>query len=180
MNSAKLKIFVLLFFSGLHFTHAQTFFKDQYVSHHTFSFFKSNVVSLVNNGTTTFDTKSDDGFSLQSKHGLIFLKRFSFQVGTGIEYSMPLDNFIVSVFFDLKFYVYKYAETSPYLMIGKAASVYYSNFKLDETYVGIGFAFEISEDLDLIIELTRRIRGLDQNKNQIFMNNENYGLGIKF
>jgi hypothetical protein len=63
-------------------------------------------------------------------------------------------------------------------MIGKATSAYYSNFKLDETYVGVGFAFEISDNLDLIIELTRRIRDLDQNQNQIFMNNENYGLGI--
>lgn len=174
----KLRWSVIIFWVGLTMSYSQTFFKDNYISHHTFSFFKSTVVSLVNNGTTSFITSSDNGFSIQSKHGLIFLKRFSFQIGTGIEYSLSINNMVVPLLLDAKIYAYKYAEASPYVMIGKCNSIYYNNFRLDETYIGIGFSFEAYDNFEIIVELIKRIRDLDQNLYHIYMNNESYGLTI--
>jgi hypothetical protein len=161
---------------------AQNFFKDHYVNHSSLAFFKSNDFSAVNNGSTAFGGKRDDGFSLQTKHGLIFLKRFSFQIGTGVDYSMHLKNMHIPVLFDFKFYVYKYAELSPFLMIGKGTTLYNRMYKIDETYIGLGFAFETNNDFELIIEVLRRIRDFDDQKNQVYFNSGAYGVsvGLKF
>jgi hypothetical protein len=162
--------------------HSQTFFKDHYVNHSSLAFFKSNAFSTVNNGSTSFEENRDDGFSLQTKHGLIFLRRFSFQIGTGLDYSLHLKNIHIPVLFDLKMYVYKYAELSPFIMIGKGTTLYNRLYKIDETYVGLGFAFETSNEFELIIEVIRRIRDFDDEKNQIYFNTGVYGLsvGLKF
>jgi hypothetical protein len=172
---------LLLFFSGLNIQ-SQTFFKDHYVNHSSLAFFKSNAFSTVNNGSTSFEENRDDGFSLQTKHGLIFLRRFSFQIGTGLDYSIHLKNIHIPVLFDLKMYVYKYAELSPFLMIGKGTTLYNQLYKIDETYIGLGFAFETSNEFELIIEVIRRIRDFDDQKNQIYFNTGVYGLsvGVKF
>lgn len=161
---------------------AQTFFKDHYVNHNSLVLFRSNDFSAVNNGSSGFDAKHDNGFSLQSKHGLIFLKRFSFQLGTGVEYSIPLENMHIPLLFDLKFYINKYAELSPFLMIGKGTTLYNQTYKIDETYIGLGFAFETNDEFELIVEVLRRIRDFDDVNNQVFISTGVYGLsvGIKF
>uniref|UniRef100_UPI00404B3329 hypothetical protein n=1 Tax=Flavobacterium sp. TaxID=239 RepID=UPI00404B3329 len=175
---------VLLFFACNVFDniYSQTFFENHYVNHSSIAFFKSNAFSAINNGSTVFEDNRDDGFSLQTKHGLIFLRRFSFQIGTGLDYSIHLKNIHIPVLFDLKFYVYKYAELSPYFMIGKGTTLYNRLYNVDETYVGLGFAFETNNEFELIVELVRRIRDFDDDKNQIYFNTGVYGLsvGLKF
>jgi len=175
-------IFTLLFlFSGINI-YSQTFFKDHYVNHSSFAFFKSNDFSSVNNGSTTLNARRDDGISLQTKHGLIFLRRFSFQIGTGLDYSIHLKNIHIPVLFDLKFYVYKYAEVSPFLMIGKGSTLFNQMYKIEETYIGLGFAFETNNEFELIVEVIRRIRDFDDQANQVFFNSGVYcvSIGLKF
>lgn len=175
-------IFTFFFlFSGINI-YSQTFFKDHYVNHSSFAFFKSNDFSSVNNGSTAFDVRQDDGISLQTKHGLIFLRRFSFQIGTGIDYSIYLNNIHIPVLFDLKFYIYEYAEVSPFIMIGKGVTLFNQLYKIDETYIGLGFAFETNNEYELIVEVIRRMRDFDDHKNQVFFNSGVYGvsIGLKF
>lgn len=173
LNCRLIILFLFFYFKNLTF-YSQNYFKDHFISHNLISFYKSNIVS--DNLIDSDEKFSDNGFSIQSKHGLIFFKNFSFQIGTGLNYSISLENLVIPIYLDLKFYYNKFAIQSPYVFLCSGSTLFYNKYKLKDLTLGIGIAFEISDNLEIATELFRNIR--DLNNETIFINSENYGIGV--
>lgn len=171
-------IFVTL---GTVTANAQNFFKDHYVSHNVFTVFKSDAITLINSPDEPFHVRGTDGFNFATKHGFIFFKYFSVQIGTGIDYVFQLKSLSIPFDLDFKVYLSRYAESGLYFLLGNSSAMYHNRFEsVENLRFGVGLAVETAENYDLIIELCKNNRSFQ--KDNIYISSEilSLGIGIKF
>lgn len=182
MKIKRLGIFLVFIFGFITIdSFGQNFFKDHYLSHNVFTVFKSDAITLINSPDEPFHVRGTDGFNFSSKHGFIFFKYFSVQIGTGIDYVFQLKSLSIPFDLDFKVYLSRYAESGLYFLLGNSSAMYHNRFEsVENLRFGVGLAVETAENYDLIVELCKNNRSFQ--KDNIYISSEilSLGIGIKF